>query len=195
MAMRRGWLVGVLVPLEVAVALLVAGLPRQLAVPNLQTCATNPGSAALARTPTSTPQPEITLTPTIASAGPTPSYPESSPTPTATATPTPSPSSTPAYSPTAQLSPATSTSETPSPVPSIATPLASVVANTGGEGVNLRRSPSTSSARLRTIPEGAIVVATGPSVSAEGYVWYPVRDSRETSGWIQARYLTVRWPI
>ena len=70
-------------------------------------------------------------------------------------------------------------------------PSSFVVANTGGLGVNLRRSASTKSARLRIIPEGTIVVATGPSVSSGGSVWYPVRDDRGTSGWVQARYLAV----
>ena len=64
-----------------------------------------------------------------------------------------------------------------------------VVSNTAGQGVNLRKSPSTRSASLRTIPEGTVVAVTGPKVSAQGAAWYPVRDERGTTGWVQAPYL------
>lgn len=203
MAPRKLWLIGILVPFEIAIALLVVGLPTHLIAPDPQTYAARPG---LVSTPTSTsahpvidvPQPETIPTPTPLSPSPTPTPEERSSNPTATAaptdTPTPSLSATPAPSSTVVLSPTTSLSTTPisALATASATPLPSfVVANTQGDGVNLRRSPSTSSMRLRTIPEGGVVVATGPSVSSEGAVWYPVRDSRGVSGWVQARYLTV----
>ncbi len=67
-----------------------------------------------------------------------------------------------------------------------------VVANTGRQGVNLRVGPSVKAGYIRTIPEGTVVTVTGPSVTAEGAVWYPVRDEKGKTGWVQALYLAVR---
>ncbi len=195
MVPRSVLLAAVLVPLEIVAALLVAGLPSLLAAPKPQTYATSPGSAALTRTPTSSAaiaSPlESTPTPTLVQPSPTSTSPEISPSPTPTDTPTPSPAATPTRTLVATPSPTT-----PSPsVTASATPLPSfVVAGTDGQGLNLRESPSTSSVRLRTIPEGGVVVKTGPSVSSEGAVWYPVRDALGASGWVEARYLAARPP-
>ncbi len=71
------------------------------------------------------------------------------------------------------------------------TQLRFVVANTLGQGVNLREGPSVKAGYIRTIPPGAIVVATGPSVTAEGAVWYPVRDDKGKTGWVQGTYLAL----
>ncbi len=199
MATPKRLLIGVLIPIEVAVALLIAGLPTHLLSPDAQTYAASQGSAALSTTPTSTPSqpvviapsPESALAPTTPSPSATLTPEESVPTstpvasPTAMDTPTPTPSSTP---PSAMPPATVAASPTATPLPSF------VVANTGGDGANLCRSPSTKSTRLRTIPEGTVVVATGPSVSAEGAVWYPVRDPHGTSGWVQGRYLAARPP-
>ena len=66
-----------------------------------------------------------------------------------------------------------------------------VVANTLGQGVNLREGPSVNAGYIRTIPPGAVVVATGPSVTAEGAVWYLVRDDRGKTGWVQGIFLAL----
>ncbi len=63
-----------------------------------------------------------------------------------------------------------------------------VVANTGGAGVNLRTAPSTSADILERLPEGTELSVVGESVSADGYVWWPVKYGT-LSGYVVADYL------
>jgi uncharacterized protein YraI len=68
-----------------------------------------------------------------------------------------------------------------------------VVANTDGAGVNLRAAPSTSADILQTLPEGTQLAVVGESVSAEGYVWWPV-EFGDLSGYVVADYLAPATP-
>ena len=63
------------------------------------------------------------------------------------------------------------------------------VANTQGEGVNMRREPSASAERIRIIPEGSILDVVGPDRDAEGRQWRYVRDLDGEMGWIQSSFL------
>lgn len=85
---------------------------------------------------------------------------------------------------------------TPSPTPS-ATPTASstapsvrkfVVANTDGDGVNVRDKPDMQAKIIGNALEGAEVQVTGPVVQGSGGAWYPVQIG-EKSGFIRADYL------
>ncbi len=76
---------------------------------------------------------------------------------------------------------------TPSPVPS-PQPRLLVVANTGGEGVFLRRTPSASD-KVRAWPEKTAMVLVGEDTVVDGRRWQNVRDPSGNLGWIPAEYL------
>jgi len=79
---------------------------------------------------------------------------------------------------------------TPGPPPGQAPTTGTLqVGNTGGEGANLRRDPSQSGERIKTIPEGTVLTIVGPDVQADGQTWRNVRDIQGDSGWIVAQYL------
>lgn len=61
------------------------------------------------------------------------------------------------------------------------------VANTEGEGVYLRRTPSIDD-RSYAVPEGTQLDVLGPDVSADGVVWRPVEDPSGKRGWVPAHY-------
>lgn len=63
------------------------------------------------------------------------------------------------------------------------------VSGTNGRGARLRATPSLNGAVVTVIPEGAAVVVTGASVSAEGYAWVPV-TYLALSGWVASGLLT-----
>ena len=77
------------------------------------------------------------------------------------------------------------TTPTPTPTPSITVML---VANTGGVGVWIRRTPRMSD-RLRVWQEGARMQLVGADKQAEGLQWKNVRDPAGNVGWIPAQYL------
>ena len=110
--------------------------------------------------------------------------PGAAPTPTAVAAATPSPS------------PLIVAVVSPSPGSVLLTPGLGLprgervqVANTGGEGANLRREPSTSAQRLRVLPEGTVVEVVGPDTDAEGRRWRNVRDLDGETGWLTSNFL------
>ena len=76
-----------------------------------------------------------------------------------------------------------------SPSPDAAGPRLKV-ANTEGQGANLRQRPSTTAPVLRTLPEGSVVEAIGGETNAEGRAWRNVRDQSGTSGYVAAELLT-----
>ena len=90
------------------------------------------------------------------------------------------------------VSPA-STPQTPPPSGTIGPGTTVVVANTDGAGVNLRAAPSTSAEIVQTLPEGTELTIVGESVSAEGYVWWPV-EADDLSGYVVADYLQPATP-
>ncbi|MCC6176967.1 MAG: SH3 domain-containing protein [Chloroflexi bacterium] len=63
------------------------------------------------------------------------------------------------------------------------------VANTDGQGANLRREPSSDGEKLTTLPDGTAVDVIGPNREAEGLTWRNVQESGGQSGWIAASYL------
>ena len=68
-----------------------------------------------------------------------------------------------------------------------------VVTNTDGVGVNLRAAPSTSADIVQTLPEGTELTIVGESISAEGYVWWPVQLGT-LAGYVVADYLATPTP-
>uniref|UniRef100_A0A7C1XHK7 Uncharacterized protein n=1 Tax=Thermomicrobium roseum TaxID=500 RepID=A0A7C1XHK7_THERO len=124
---------------------------------------------------------------------------ESIPTPTTTQVltgPTPTPSGTPAglivITPGA-TNPTPTVGASPTPRTTIGPGATVVVANTDGAGVNLRAAPSTSADVIERLPEGTQLTVVGESVSADGYVWWPVKYS-DQSGYVVADYLQLAQP-
>jgi hypothetical protein len=64
------------------------------------------------------------------------------------------------------------------------------VVGTDGTGVNLRAAPSQSAARIKTVPEGAILQSAGDPQQNEGRTWLNVRDQVGAAGWVAAEFLT-----
>ncbi len=65
-----------------------------------------------------------------------------------------------------------------------------VVANTGGQGVWLRRSP-TAGDRVKAWPEGTRMTVVGQDKQAEGLIWKNVKDPAGNVGWVPAQYLVL----
>jgi hypothetical protein len=63
------------------------------------------------------------------------------------------------------------------------------VANTEGQGANMRQRPATSAPVLRTLPEGASVEAIGGETNADGRAWRNVRDQGGATGWVASELL------
>jgi hypothetical protein len=104
------------------------------------------------------------------------------PTLSATGSPAPGASPSPAAGGTV-ISPASSPS--PSAVPGVRMK----VANTDGQGANMRQRPSTTAPILRTLPEAAVVEVIGGETQAEGRAWRNVRDQSGATGWVAAELL------
>ena len=125
------------------------------------------------------------------------------PAPTVVPTPLASPTATPPA--TATLPPATATTApatgTPSPGPRVdprttATPPVGqwvAVANTGGDGVYLRRTPRLAD-RLTGWPDGTKLQVVGPDAQGDGQQWKQVRDPQGNVGWVPAQYVTPTSP-
>jgi polysaccharide biosynthesis protein PslG len=64
------------------------------------------------------------------------------------------------------------------------------VAGTDGTGVNLRTAPSLSASRIKTVPEGATLIALGSPRDSEGRSWRNVREPDGSEGWVAAEYVT-----
>lgn len=116
---------------------------------------------------------------------------------TAQARPTPSPKPTAlAIAPTAPPTP-TSPAASPTPVPAppsptaappTATPSAYLVANTGGDGVYLRRAPG-SDERIKAWPDRTRLTVAGADRQVGGKTWRNVKDPDGNVGWVLADYL------
>ncbi len=102
-------------------------------------------------------------------------------------TPTPTPTS---------LPPTPTEAPTSTPVLATATALPAtrlIVANTGGDGVSLRRDPTQSQAggnRIRVWPDGTVLTPTGESIHADGWDWYKVKDPAGNVGWVPKQYVS-----
>ena len=111
------------------------------------------------------------------------------PTPSATVAPTNTPVPlTP--TPSATVAPTNTTGPSPSTVTATTTVDRTIyyVANTDGEGVNIRRTPDLGD-RIKAWPDGTQMVRVGPSVTVESRIWENVRDPDGTVGFIPAQYL------
>ncbi|HEY3107518.1 MAG TPA: SH3 domain-containing protein [Chloroflexota bacterium] len=62
------------------------------------------------------------------------------------------------------------------------------VANTGGEGVFLRRTPNLAD-RLVAWPDGTRLQSLGEAAIGDGVEWQKVRDPRGNVGYVPTRYL------
>jgi hypothetical protein len=76
-----------------------------------------------------------------------------------------------------------------SPSPSAAAGVRMKIANTEGQGANMRQRPSTTAPVLRTLPEGTVVEAIGGEQNAENRMWRNVRDPGGATGWIASELL------
>ena len=63
------------------------------------------------------------------------------------------------------------------------------VAGTGGTGVTLRESPSTTGRRLSVVPEGARLTVIGEDAQADGRGWKNVKTAAGASGWVAAEFV------
>lgn len=86
---------------------------------------------------------------------------------------------------------APSASGTPGNTAEITNGASVVVANTNGDGVNMRDSASTTGKVVAMLPEGTALTVTGDSVNAEQYTWWPVKDADGQSGYIASDFLQV----
>lgn len=66
------------------------------------------------------------------------------------------------------------------------------IANTGGEGAQMRPQPSLNSRGGAIVLEGTLLEITGSETSAEGITWLPVKDAQGRAGWVSNQYLKVR---
>jgi hypothetical protein len=68
-------------------------------------------------------------------------------------------------------------------------PRSFIVANTGGEGVYLRRTPRLAD-RDTAYPDNTQLVAIGDDVNGEGLLWHHIRTPDGKNGYIPAQYTT-----
>jgi hypothetical protein len=81
-----------------------------------------------------------------------------------------------------------------SPAPTSSPPAQTLyVANTGGEGVYLRRTPALGD-RIKAYPEGTSLTTIGGETQAEGQAWLQVRAPDGTEGWVPQRYTALTPP-
>ena len=63
------------------------------------------------------------------------------------------------------------------------------IANTEGQGANMRQRPSTTAPVLRTLPDGTVVEVIGGETNAENRNWRNVRDPGGATGWVASELL------
>jgi hypothetical protein len=97
----------------------------------------------------------------------------------------------------ATSSPVQARREAPGAVPAQATsappPGVVFVANTGGEGVFVRWTPSLDD-KVKAYPDGARLEVVGPETAAEGITWLYVRAADGLVGWVPKQYTAVEPP-
>lgn len=64
-----------------------------------------------------------------------------------------------------------------------------VVQGTGASGLNVRTGAGTGHARVKTLPDGAVLEIIGGPKEADGYTWYQVRDEAGSTGWAVVDYM------
>ena len=76
------------------------------------------------------------------------------------------------------------------PIPTAGdTPRQVRVANTEGQGANLRREPSLASQRVKVVREGTLLDVIGDDRELAGRVWRQVQDESGDAGWIPGELL------
>ena len=68
-----------------------------------------------------------------------------------------------------------------------------LVANTDGDGVNIRRATDDTES-IKVWPDGTEMVVVGPDVTARGRLWKNVRDPDGNVGFVAAEYLEAQQP-
>lgn len=63
------------------------------------------------------------------------------------------------------------------------------VANTEGQGANLRQDPTTTANVVKRVDDGAVLEVVGDDRPSEGRTWRNVRDADGATGWIAAELL------
>ena len=63
-----------------------------------------------------------------------------------------------------------------------------VVANTGGDGLNLRRTPGPDGEVITRLPDGTRLESVGPDRTVNGVVWRNVRAPDGSEGWVAAEF-------
>jgi hypothetical protein len=92
--------------------------------------------------------------------------------------------------PGASPSPGAGTIIAPVSSPSPAAGTRMKIANTDGQGANMRRTPSTTAPVVRTLTEGTVVEVIGAEMNAEGRSWRNVRHEQTgDTGWIASELL------
>lgn len=116
------------------------------------------------------------------------------PAPTQGGAPAPAPSPAPAVP--ASPQPAAGAPAQERPVPTLQAPATATppprfarVANTQGQGANLRREPSPTAPPVGLLAEGTVVRVLGPEQTAGGRVWRQIVDPRGNEGWTPADFL------
>lgn len=65
-----------------------------------------------------------------------------------------------------------------------------VIVDTGGNGLNFRREPTTSAEKIRSLPDGTIYEVVGGPQDAGGYTWWQLKDPADgTVGWGVQNYM------
>ncbi len=100
-----------------------------------------------------------------------------------------SPSATAPAVPTPEPAPPPAAPALPAPEPTSEPPEFVRVVNTAGQGVILRREPSTRAPRVAARAENTILQVVGPDTTAEGRVWRQVQDAQGNRGWVPADFL------
>ena len=144
---------------------------------------------------TTTSGPRRELTPRPATATPPPA-PLTNATPVPLATPTFAPPGTTSAINPAAATPTAAANATPTPGPTVTpaaptpTPIRTLfrIANTGGDGVYLRRTPHMAD-RLVAWPDNTILQAVGERVQSEGMTWEKVRDPQGNVGWVPVQWI------
>jgi hypothetical protein len=108
-------------------------------------------------------------------------------TPAATVRPAPRATAVPASSSATETAEAEDTAQ-PALEPTEAQASAYIIANTGGAGAYLRRTPRLED-HLRSWIDGTRMEVIGQEVEAEGQLWRHVRDPRGNEGYMPAEFL------
>ncbi len=68
------------------------------------------------------------------------------------------------------------------------------VVNTLGQGISIRREPSTAAPRVAARAENTRLRIVGPDETADGRVWRQVEDAQGNRGWVPADFLAPAAP-